>query len=71
MDTEGFENAIVDGAKNLIKAHKPVLAIAMYHTPQDFFELKDKILALKPSYKFLIRRSEIILPTADLVLIAY
>lgn len=71
MDTEGFETAITEGAKNLITKFKPVLAIAMYHTPEDFFELKDKLLELNPEYKFIIRRSEQVIPTADLVLIAY
>lgn len=71
MDTEGFETNITMGAAELIKKHKPVLAIAMYHTPEDFFELKDKIKSLNPDYRFMIRRSEQIIPTADLVLIAY
>lgn len=71
MDTEGFETQITEGAAELIKRYKPVLAIAIYHTPEDFFELKDKIIALNPDYKFMIRRSEQVIPTADLVLIAY
>lgn len=71
LDTEGFETLIVNGAEEIIKRDKPVLAIAMYHTPKDFFELKHKIEALQLGYKFMIRRSEMILPQADLVLIAY
>ena len=71
IDTEGFESKIIEGAKNLIKKYKPVLAVAIYHTPQDFFDLKDKILQINPNYKFMIRRSEDILPCADLVLIAF
>ena len=71
LDTEGFETAIFKGALELIKRDKPVLAIAMYHTPEDFFDLKSKIEDLNLGYKFMIRRSENILPQADLVLIAY
>ena len=71
LDTEGFETAIFKGALELIKRDKPVLAIAMYHTPEDFFDLKSKIENLNLGYKFMIRRSENILPQADLVLIAY
>lgn len=71
LDTEGFETKIVRGAKEVIQRDKPVLAVAIYHTPQDFFELKDLILSFNPEYKFMIRRSEPILPSADLVLIAY
>lgn len=71
LDTEGFETKIILGAKEIIKKNKPVLLIAIYHTPEDFFELKDILLSLNPDYKFMIRRSEPILPSADLVLIAY
>ncbi len=71
LDTEGFETNILTGATQLIKKYKPVLVIAIYHTPQDFFDLKDRIKRLNPNYKFMIRRSEQVIPTADLVLIAY
>lgn len=70
-DTEGFESKIIEGAKDSIKKYKPVLVFAIYHTPEDFFDLKDKIAKLNPNYKFMIRRSEFIIPTADFVLIAY
>ena len=71
LDTEGFETKIINGAKNIIKRDKPVIVTAIYHTPQDFFELKDKLKSINPDYKFMIRRSEPIIPMADLVLIAY
>lgn len=71
LDTEGFESLIIKGAENVIKKDKPVIVAAIYHTPEDFFELKDRIKALNPDYKFMIRRSELTLPQADLVLIAY
>ena len=71
MDVEGFESKVINGAINTIKKHKPVLAVAIYHNPQDFFEMKDKIKNINPDYKFIIRRSENINPQADLVLIAY
>ena len=71
MDIEGFETPAIEGSKTIIKKYKPVLIIAIYHTPQDFFELKDKIKALNPEYRFMIRRSEDIIADGDLVLIAY
>ncbi len=71
LDVEGMETNIIMGAKEILKKDKPVLAIAIYHTPWDFFELKDKIKKINPEYKFKIRRSQMILPQADLVLIAY
>lgn len=71
IDTEGYESKIIYGALKTICDHKPVLAIAIYHTPQDFFEIKDKLLHIRRDYKFMIRRSECIFPQADIVLIAY
>lgn len=71
MDVEGYESKVIEGAKNIIRNQKPVLAIAIYHTPEDFFEMKDKIKKLNPDYNFMIRRSEAIFPQIDLVLIAY
>lgn len=71
LDTEGYETKIIQGAIQTIKKYKPVLVVAMYHTPYDFFELKEKIEKLNLGYKFMIRRSEMVLPQADLVLIAY
>lgn len=71
LDTEGMETQIIKGAEVVIARDRPVLAIAIYHRPEDFFELKDKIKALNPAYRFMIRKSEPSLPQADLVLIAY
>ena len=71
LDIEGDETPTIEGAKKLIKKYKPVLVIAIYHTPRDFFELKDKIKKINPKYKFMIRRCENIITDADLMLIAY
>lgn len=71
LDTEGFESNIIEGAIETIKRDKPILLIAIYHTPEDFFEMKGKLEALNLGYKFMIRRSEAIHPQADLILIAY
>ncbi len=71
LDTEGFESKIIEGAIETIKRDTPILLIAIYHTPEDFFEMKAKLEELNLGYKFMIRRSEAILPQADLVLIAY
>ena len=71
LDTEGMETGIIQGAEKTITRDKPVLAIAIYHRPEDFFELKGKIKNLNHSYRFMVRRSEPSHPQADLVLIAY
>ncbi len=54
-DIEGYEMKMIKGAENLIKAHKPKLAISIYHKPQDFFEIALYIKNLVPEYKVAIR----------------
>ena len=71
LDTEGMETKIINGAEKVIQRDKPILAIAIYHRPEDFFELKDRIKMMNHDYKFMIRKSEPSLPQADLILIAY
>ncbi len=71
LDIEGLEMKALEGAKQTIQRHKPVIVAAIYHRPQDFFELKHYIKSIHPEYTFMIRRSEMVLPTSDLVLIAY
>lgn len=71
LDIEGYENEAIRGALNVIKEHRPVLAVAIYHNPQEFFLLKPCLESLDLGYKFMIRRSECVLPMADLLLIAY
>ena len=71
LDTEGAESSIIRGSEKIIARDKPVMAIAIYHRPEDFFELKDIIKSLNPGYRFMIRKSEPSLPQADLVLMAF
>lgn len=71
LDVEGFETKALKGAKNTIKNDKPIIVAALYHNPVDFYELKPYLQSLNPDYKFMIRRSELIIPMADIVLIAY
>ncbi len=63
-DAEGYEYEILKGAEKTIKAQKPVLLISIYHSPSDFFKIKDlieswnlgynfKIVKLRPSYVIL------------------
>ena len=70
-DIEGFEGQLIDGAAGLIKKYKPVLTISCYHSAEDFFELKRRIQAINPEYKFMIRRSDKTYPCVELVLVAY
>lgn len=71
INTEWNEGKVIDGARSTIAREKPIIAVAIYHNPQDFFGLREKLKEINPSYRFMIRRSELALPQTGLVLIAY
>lgn len=55
MDVEGTEvNAIV-GAKNIITAQAPKLAISIYHKKSDIWKIPVLLLKLNPNYLFYLR----------------
>lgn len=55
MDIEGSELSALKGAKNLIKQHKPYLAICLYHKKNDLLEIPTYLYKLMPDYKFYLR----------------
>lgn len=55
MDIEGAELDAIKGAKKIIMEQSPVLLISIYHTPENFFELKPYIESINPNYSFMIR----------------
>lgn len=56
MDIEGSELTALKGAKELIKAHKPYLAICLYHRKNDLLEIPLYIKGLLPdTYDFYLR----------------
>jgi FkbM family methyltransferase len=57
MDIEGHEEAAIKGAVNTIKTNKPKLAISIYHSAHDLFELPLLIHELKDDYKLYIRHA--------------
>ena len=69
-DVEGFEQQLLKGALETIKRDKPVLMISMYHTFNDYWDLKPMIENLNLGYKFKIRKPAIEDIYADLVLMA-
>ena len=72
-DIEGFESPMVKGMVNTLKKYRPVLSIAIYHNPKDFFEIKPFIEALKLNYKFEIKKfnPRVLVPMWETSLIAY
>ncbi len=55
MDIEGAEYDALLGAKKLICAQKPVLAISVYHKLEDLFRLPLLINSLGVSYRYYLR----------------
>jgi FkbM family methyltransferase len=55
MDIEGSELDALRGAKDIITKHKPKLAICIYHTLWDFYEIPLYIKSLVPKYKLALR----------------
>ncbi|MDR2641796.1 MAG: FkbM family methyltransferase [Planctomycetaceae bacterium] len=56
LDIEGSESSAVRGMVQTIRQNRPVLSIAIYHNPHDFFEIKPYLESLDINYKWMIRR---------------
>jgi FkbM family methyltransferase len=50
LDTEGWEEAVLNGARESIKAHGPVLSMAAYHKPTDVETLPRTVRSINPAY---------------------
>jgi FkbM family methyltransferase len=68
MDIEGSELNALKGAEQLIRLHKPKLAICIYHKPEDLYEIPLMIKNFRADYKFYVRHYSDML--AELVLYA-
>jgi len=55
MDLEGWELTALKGSENHIKNDCPKLAIAVYHKPQDFYEIFEYVKSIQPKYKIYLR----------------
>ena len=57
MDIEGAEKNALIGAKNTIMNNRPVLAICIYHKPEDFFDIPLLIEETVPGeYEYYVRQ---------------
>lgn len=52
MDIEGAELPSLKGAQKTIEAHKPKLAISLYHSIEEFHTIPDFLQSLNLGYKF-------------------
>jgi len=71
MDIEGYESRAIEGAIGSIKRYRPILLIAIYHTPEDFFGIKCKIEKEVGGYRFMIRHLVRHHPVCETALIGY
>jgi hypothetical protein len=55
LDVEGYEKQALMGMKNIILKHHPVLAVAVYHKPEDLFEIPLLIHSWDKQAKFYLR----------------
>jgi FkbM family methyltransferase len=56
MDTEGYEEKILYGAKETIQKYAPVLSMSAYHHVGDKKSIPNYVLSLNPRYKYKISR---------------
>ncbi len=71
MDIEGAEISALRGMENIIREQKPVLAISIYHRPEDFFTIKPWLETLCPQYKYIIKKASPFSLTGETMLLAY
>ena len=55
FDIEGMEFPALSAAKNFITLNRPLLAISVYHEPDDIIRTAKLIMDLKLNYEFLLR----------------
>ena len=71
MDIEGEEMNVLASGVKLLQKHRPVVVCAIYHTPEQFFELKPYLESILPDYVFRIRNLSTIVFPRETTLIAY
>lgn len=71
MDIEGEEMKALLGSDQIIRRDKPVLAISIYHKPEDFFNIKPWLQSICPDYKFIIKKAHPFSFDRETMLLAY
>jgi FkbM family methyltransferase len=56
FDVEGAEHDALVGGSETIKANMPVLAVCLYHRPEDLWDVPLLVRSLRPDYKLYVRR---------------
>ena len=58
LDIEGAEADALEGAQNIIKTFKPIIAICVYHRPPDLWQIPLFLNQLNTDYIFFLRIHE-------------
>ena len=56
FDVEGAEHDALVGGSETISANMPVLAVCLYHRPEDLWDLPLLVQSLRPDYRLHVRR---------------
>ena len=70
VDIEGAEQSLIKGALKTIKKCRPTLLISIYHSAEDFFDIKPMLEDLDLNYVFKVYRPPMMNILTDTVLIA-
>lgn len=71
IDIEGAEISALKGMEQTIRKQKPVLAISIYHRPEDFFQIKPWLETICSEYKYIIKKATPFSLTGETMLLAY
>ena len=69
-DVEGAEKNLIKGAMKTITEQRPTLLISIYHSAEDFFDIKPMLESLNLNYQFRIYRPSMMNVLTDTILIA-
>lgn len=58
LNIEGAETKALHGARECIRRHAPKLAIALYHTPQDLWQIPELIHEIRNDYQLFLRQHD-------------
>jgi len=56
FDVEGAEHDALVGGSRTISANMPVLAVCLYHRPEDLWDLPLLVRSMGPDYRLYVRR---------------
>lgn len=72
-DVNGMGLRVVRGAEKMIRRDKPLITVAVYHNPEEMFEIVPLLHEWVPEYKFMVRRCQCNprITYSEITLIAY